>query len=219
MAILFSSSCSSTHTPYESTPTEFIRDLPSFNIEKTKSSGRGDGSQKISFYIRVHEILEENDLKEIAYHLKSQHLSFARIYIFYYQPGMELDQGAWATSHFNPELEIDIYGMTKANANNADTAMERLNQLSASEEIIGTWIDDRPFIPVHYIRITRNQSGQYYQADVYFTDLSNGKTILSKIGDKYVYENGFGEYFLVEPNGTLGWYNDNGKFAALKKAG
>ncbi len=33
---------------------------------------------------------------------------YLRTYIVYYLPGMESGQGGWATSHFNPDLEVRL---------------------------------------------------------------------------------------------------------------
>jgi hypothetical protein len=35
---------------------------------------------------------------------------YERVFICYYLPGMEVGAGAWATGHFNPELEVKVLG-------------------------------------------------------------------------------------------------------------
>ena len=54
----------------------------------------------------------ESQLTELANALYSQHQGkrYERVFICYYLPGMILDSGAWATSHFNPTLQVRILG-------------------------------------------------------------------------------------------------------------
>lgn len=51
-------------------------------------------------------------LTELAKQLYSQYEGekYDRVFICYYLPGMVLNSGAWATSHFNPDLEVRILG-------------------------------------------------------------------------------------------------------------
>ena len=52
-------------------------------------------------------------LKRIATKLKnSDGQSYDRTFIGYYLPDMKLNSGYWATTHFNPNLEIQILGLT-----------------------------------------------------------------------------------------------------------
>ncbi len=88
----------------------------------------------------------------------------------------------------------------------SDLVMNKLNELTSGEKIIGTWIDDHRHTPAHYIRITKTKSGQYTETDVFMKDLSSTRKPLTKVGYKYIYENDDGEYFMIETDGSLGLY-------------
>jgi len=60
--------------------------------------------------IRVSEQLDKNQLTEIAQLIRTDYHSYKRLLIFYLLPEMEITDGAWATSHFNPNLEVKILG-------------------------------------------------------------------------------------------------------------
>jgi hypothetical protein len=56
--------------------------------------------------------ITEGQIATIAADLYKKKNRQERYYIFYLLPGMKLDAGAWASSHFDPELEIKILGFT-----------------------------------------------------------------------------------------------------------
>jgi len=69
---------------------------------------------KKSYNIRLNNKVSEDVLTKIAYEIKnSDKTNYDRIYICYYLPGWETDSGAWATTHFNPGLEVKILGLEK----------------------------------------------------------------------------------------------------------
>ena len=55
----------------------------------------------------------EEDLRGMAQAIQSSvDVSYLRTFIFYVLPGMPDDSGVWATTHFNPDLEVSILGST-----------------------------------------------------------------------------------------------------------
>ena len=65
---------------------------------------------------------------------------YERTFIAYYLPGMKVDAGAWATTHFNPDLKIFILGLT--------TEEEEIlvsEPHTASREVIGKWLTENAF--------------------------------------------------------------------------
>jgi hypothetical protein len=66
---------------------------------------------KASYDIRLGREATESELKQLAYKLKADAGGpFDRIFIVYYLPNMQVGAGGWATTHFNPNLEINVYG-------------------------------------------------------------------------------------------------------------
>jgi hypothetical protein len=68
------------------------------------------GPYKRIIYIRLREQLGEPELKEIAQQIRKDYPSDKRLLIFYLLPDTDIADGAWATSHYEPNLEINILG-------------------------------------------------------------------------------------------------------------
>lgn len=90
---------------------------------------------KLSFDIRLNRRVSQDVLKKLAYKLKnSEDGNYDRTFIGYYLPDMAIDAGYWATSHFKPDLNVEILG----------TTLDEEQKLKASDdingEIIGKWI-------------------------------------------------------------------------------
>lgn len=64
----------------------------------------------LAFIPTTSEKAINEDLTVLSNHLYKKHKGkkFERVFICYYLPGMEIDAGAWATGHFDPELEVKI---------------------------------------------------------------------------------------------------------------
>ena len=59
--------------------------------------------------IRLNREVQEDVLRSIAMELKSSdRKKYERTFMLYYLPGMEVDAGGWASTHFNPDLEVII---------------------------------------------------------------------------------------------------------------
>jgi hypothetical protein len=55
--------------------------------------------------VRLNRKVSEQNLRAIALKLKGQDARvYDRTFIFYYLPGMTVNAGAWATTHFTPDL-------------------------------------------------------------------------------------------------------------------
>ena len=68
---------------------------------------------KRSLDVRLNKKVSEKTLQAIALKLKAQDSrNYERTFICYYLPDMEVGTGAWATTHFNPNLDVRIQGLT-----------------------------------------------------------------------------------------------------------
>lgn len=61
---------------------------------------------KRSIVIEISEPVDAANLTRIANSIKTD--GYVRTFIEYYLPGMKINAGAWATSHFDPDLEVII---------------------------------------------------------------------------------------------------------------
>ena len=101
------------------------------------------GDTKRSLDIRLNRKVPKDVLHTIALQLKdSDPGSYERTFIVYYLPEMQVGAGGWATTHFNPNLEVRILGLT----------VEEEQQLTTepvvpiNREVIGRWLDETPFM-------------------------------------------------------------------------
>lgn len=68
---------------------------------------------KRSLDVRLNERVSELTLQRIALELKARDpRNYERTFICYYLPGMKVGSGAWAITHFNPNLEVEILEMS-----------------------------------------------------------------------------------------------------------
>ena len=66
---------------------------------------------KRSVVVELEQPISESELREAAYMIRdSDARNYERTFIEYYLPGMVVGAGAWATTHFNPALDVQIYG-------------------------------------------------------------------------------------------------------------
>jgi len=114
-------------------------------------------NEKRSLEIRINKRVSKNVLRDIALKLKAQeNKRYKRTFITYHLPNMELNSyaGCWASTHFNPNLEVKVYGLSKED-------YEKVNAKAKSKEnkdevVIGNWIDR---VPTLSSRITIYQKG------------------------------------------------------------
>lgn len=95
------------------------------------------GNIKGSIDIRLEKKVTKDFLQKFALELrKNESKKYERLFITYYLPGMTPGSGAWATSHFNPKLKVEILGTT------IEEEKALLNDSKKSSgQIIGEWIE------------------------------------------------------------------------------
>ena len=95
---------------------------------------------KRSLNIRLAEKVSEDTLRDIAKELKqTDSAQYERTFIVYYLPDMEVGAGGWATSHFYPDLDVRILGLTAEQ----EVALST-DSGDPTREVVGNWLDDRP---------------------------------------------------------------------------
>lgn len=119
--------------------------------------------------VRLSERVSEDDLRSIAMKLKNADPSrYQRIFIGYYLPGMEVGAGGWATTHFNPNIEVRILGLTM---DQEMVLTEPPND--TSREIIGVWLEKGLSLKVELRSFVRTAS---------FSWKTNTKTAVAERG-------------------------------------
>lgn len=172
---------------------------------------------KRSLDIRLNNKVSEKVLRSIAMKLRNADSnSYERTFIGYYLPGMEVNAGYWATTHFNPDLEVRILGLTVEQERALTQEPE-----DASREIIGSWLDESPFVG-NRITIFR-KDGKLFMENIYKDGSSGTKELVArksplggqrfeKVGDSTA-----GDHWMVDSNGNLQLRDNEGWIATAKK--
>ena len=160
--------------------------------------------------VRLSRKVGEEALRSIALKLREEESEeYERMFIAYELPGMMPGAGAWATSHFNPDLKVEILGMT----------IEESAQTPAvpGGELVGRWLD-QGIVGGWYTIMVRDKNliGEWK-----FTDGSSIEEKLIESADSGrrrfgKKENPYGEYYVIESDGRLGLYDSEGRFKILQ---
>lgn len=173
------------------------------------------GNIKSTIDIRLKSDVDKEALTKIANKLKKDGRSnYQRIFINYYLPEMEVGEGAWATSHFNPDLEVQILGITKEEK---DKLLKEKSPVQGN--LIGRWLDDTLFVESVY---TISRIGGVLKLTIKYKDGSESvKKLTEKIANKqkrWIEEdNDFGEYYVLNDDGNLSIYDNQGLIRTLSK--
>jgi len=187
--------------------------LPSDLTYKIVNETINDSISKINLDIELGRKVNEQELTNLAYKLRGTRTKYDRVWISYTLPKMKVGSGAWATSHFTPNLEIKILGSTvkeESNSNNAAASFDGKQ--------IGKWYEQQATSATYL----------YYEKDNKFfmkTIFKDGTSMETTINQKKVGngikltdpEDTHGEYYIIAKNGDLEFYNkDNKKFATAQ---
>jgi len=189
--------------------------IPSNEIQYTIINEEKMGNIKTSLDVRLESEVNKEIITKIANELrKDGRRNYQRVFINYYLPGMEVGNGAWALSHFNPNLEVQIMGLTK------EEKTQLLEKTSFFESnLIGRWIDNTPYMGGV---ITISGNANILELSIKYKDGSeSSKKLIEKIvnGQKrWIKEdNVFGEYYVLNNDGNLSIYDTEGLIKTLSK--
>lgn len=153
--------------------------------------------------IRLKEKITKEQLRALAFKLKSKNPNeFERTFICYLLPGMKLNAGAWATTHFNPDLEVRILGLTVDED-------KKLRQLPENQPpgYLGSWlIEDGEFSR----RISIYKKEGVFYMETMFNDGGTGEDQLVEKkydgGRKFMKLKKAGpknDFYIIDPNSNL----------------
>ncbi len=171
---------------------------------------------KRSLDVRLNRRVTKDVLRSIALKLKSEDpKNYERTFISYVLPKMVVNSGAWATTHFNPSLEIKILGLTIEQAENIlkDTK-------DSSRKVIGSWLDERPFSS-NKITIYLQNEKLYMEQRFPDGTSSNSEIIENKSSDGRRFQDkegsDFGDYYLIDRQDNLQIRDQEGLIATAIK--
>ena len=169
---------------------------------------------KRSVDVRLDRKVSKEVLRSLAIELRNADKGeYQRTFIVYYLPGMTVGAGGWATTHFNPELEVRILGLT------AEEEKVRSQAQSPSREQLGVWVDNRPFMGT--ISIFR-EGGKLLVEKKYKDGSTSKKEVVekpSRRGRRFEEKEGaaFGEYFLIDRQGKLQLWDEDGHITTAER--
>lgn len=172
---------------------------------------------KRSVDVRLENRITKNQLTSLAHKINNLNKnSYKRTFILYYLSGMKVDAGAWASTHFNPNLEVKILGATLEQAKKLTKPVA----LNNTQTLIGNYFHDRGDLSCR-ISIF-NEKGKIFKRDTY-NDGSQGTQELKESRSNRglrldeLKKNDFGEFYVINSNGNLEFWDAQGLIETLKK--
>jgi hypothetical protein len=172
---------------------------------------------KRSLDIRLNRKVSETVLTTIAVRLKSaDHANYERTFILYYLPGMKVGEGAWASTHFDPDLKVEILGASIE----SEKTLRNHGPDRPSQDVIGKWIDEAHKGGM-IISIYREGGKLYIQAGNSRELRNEAVEVPSSLGRRFQEKAGsdFGDHFIIDANGNLQLRDRQGFVRLAKKVG
>lgn len=153
-------------------------------------------------------------LTVIANEIRSSRTKYNKLWIFYYLPGMAHGSGAWATTHFEPELSVNILGSTIEQSKQQKQLVD-----SIEGAIVGKWNEEQATSSSY---ILLNRSGKLFLKTIFKNGQSMEREMRKRKVNQYLerldyIESMHGEYFLINKEGQLEFLNKNNKRFATGK--
>lgn len=181
--------------------------IPSDVKWKITKEETNDVFSKDNIEIALNKKVTREILKEIALQIRKDRPQYNNLWIFYHIPDMT-EGLAWATTHFTPELAVVIIGSTEGQ----DREISKSTDIVG--EIVGKWRSEKSLTGATLI-LYKNIEKKLIMR-ITFKDGSRMKSEikLSIKDNKTRYDDGnkHGEYYILETNGNLGLYGNDGKF-------
>ncbi|MBO9702517.1 MAG: hypothetical protein J7604_20065 [Sporocytophaga sp.] len=201
--ISFLTSCDSTIGKYKKEA------LPDDFTYKVIEDNSDEALEKNQLTIEINKKITIEQIASLADKLFSSKPKQRRFYIFYLLPGMKSGSGAWAISHFDPDLDIQIIGSSVLEDQNAN----KISDAVIDEEIIGKWREEQ-YTSSNYI-IYKNNNKIFIKTIFKSGGTSDEELKEQKVkkGIRYDYKaSGYnGEYFILNAAGELEFYNSENK--------
>lgn len=205
ISLLIITSCgdSSTIGKYKKEP---LPDDFTYNIIVDKSN---EALEKNELTIEINKKISVEQIATLADKLFSSKPKQRRFYIFLMLPGMKDDAGAWAISHFDPELDIQIVGSSAQQ----DSTSNKLADEKVDGDIIGKWHEEQ-YTSSNYVIFKNNK--KVFIKTIFKSGQSADKELKEKkvkTGMRYDYKDGGynGEYYILTSDGILEFYNSENK--------
>lgn len=165
-------------------------------------------TRKVS--VELPERISEQQLRQIANEIKNGDSNdYERTFIMY-RIKDEQSVAAWATTHFDPNLEVKFIGLS------SDNFKKLLNvKYDVDGEVIGQWISPNGF--TDHIVVFYKKDKKYFNQDFYI-DATLKPYELLKDGTTYRYKDlDETQYFIIDSHGDLEYHGESGNIYIAKK--
>jgi hypothetical protein len=162
---------------------------------------------KNNIEVSLNKKIDKEVLQEIAMKIRENRNEYSKLWIFYHIPNMT-EGMAWATTHFTPNLEINIIGSTE----NQDIIASKTTDIEG--EVLNKWRSEKSLMGATLVLFKNSSNKQIMRITFKDGSKMDSEIIKSNVNGKVKYQddNENGEYYILESNGNLGLYGKNGKF-------
>ncbi len=169
---------------------------------------------KRSVVVAIERKMSEVELRAIAIKIKEQEKQhFPRTFIDYYLFVTNTRIGAWATTHFDPDLKVEILGLTDAEEKTmAESSV-------AGRNTIGRWLDESPFVG-GVITIFNQDDTLYMERKFKDGSVFSGEMIEGQRAGKrtfHIIDSPSGDYYVLKASGDLEIRDQDGWIATARK--
>lgn len=168
--------------------------------------------------VKVYEKLQEEDLKKVSnIVIEDINPITKRVHVFFFLPEMDINQGAWARVDYEPHANVVYLGRDLKDDSILNNSFEHIT------DYIGLWVDNSLNGDI-LIRIREDK-----QLGFVFEYISSSDPKPSEFPSRlrkgvegghtvyYDIESEANEYFVVEANGNLSAYDNDGLIATFNR--
>lgn len=190
---------------------EPLPDHFTYTIVKDESNA---AIEKNELTVEINQKITVGQIATLADELYSSKPKQRRFYIFYILSGSGDNSSAWAISHFDPQVEIEIMGSTAKQ----DSISNKLAD-AVDGEVVGKWQEEKYTSSKYVIYKKDNKTfiktifkdGEDMDDELQEKKLAHGTQYNLKEGGSN------GEYFILNTRGELEFYNsENKRFTTAK---
>lgn len=164
---------------------------------------RNEYASKSNIKVRINKKTTKDVLTEIALEIKKDREGLNNLFIFYYPEGMSTSGMAWATSHFTPDLKVNILGSTIEED-------RKMSEIQVDGKIIGKWKSD--VLMGAILILYENDQGQEFMK-IKFKDGGSMEDEIARTkingGTRLDDGNEHGEYYILDKDGKLSLYDSD----------
>ncbi len=170
---------------------------------------------KCNIVVELTKKMSMDELKKIANNLKKTRKSYDKLWISFYLTDMSLDGVAWAIANFTPDLKVEIVGTTES-----EEKEQKKNAENVDGKIIGKFYENQYLSATctvyekdgnTFLKMSFND-GSSSITELKTKELKNGIRLEDKEGNPH------GEYYILNKNGELEFYNSENKmFTTARK--